>query len=113
MSAAASLLVRSFASLEEASAALDALVAAGLPRERLQISVREDEAGPVAGSFLVGARPEAPYDENFRHPSYRGVYLLTAEGLDAAQRSQADALLARFDSVPVAEVAAAALAHRS
>jgi hypothetical protein len=114
--------LHSFSSLDAANAAVDALVAAGLPRAAMQVTVLQDEAGPVQGNFLIGngqtthGRPpdanrtglEAPYDENFRQPAYRGGFLLALEGLDEAQRLRAQATLARFDAVAVEDVAAAA-----
>jgi hypothetical protein len=110
--------VRSFSTLEEASAAQDALAAAGIPRELASLSVRTDEAGPVEGNFLIGngetthgGPPDAvrtglevPYDENFREPAYRGAYLLTLQ-LGPTQRSVAEGVLARFDAVSASELA--------
>jgi hypothetical protein len=112
----------SFSSMEDASAAVEALVAAGLPRESLELRVLEDEAGPVAGNFLVGngrasggrsgadvrAGPEGAYDENFRTPVHRGTHLLVLSGLDDAQLARAGELLGRFDAVSPEQKAAAA-----
>jgi hypothetical protein len=116
--------VRSFSTLEAASAAMEALAAAGLPKDAVQLTVLEDEAGPAAGNFLVGngetthggapsavrAGRDVPYDENFRAPANRGGFLLTLHGLDAAQLARADATLSPFDCVAVEDVAAAAQA---
>jgi hypothetical protein len=115
-------LVHSFSSLDEATAAQDALAAAGIPRERMDLSVRQDEAGPVAGNFVIGngetthgrmpgavrTGPEVPYDENFREAAYRGGFLLVLRNLDGPQRSAAQVVLRGFDSVAASEVGQAA-----
>jgi hypothetical protein len=119
-------LVRSFSTLDEATAAVEALAAAGLARDAIQLIVREDEAGPVSGNFLIGngqtthgrapdavrTGREVPYDENFREPAYRGGFLVAVHGLDPAQAARARATLSRFDCVAVDETAAAAGAAR-
>jgi hypothetical protein len=112
-------LLRSFSTLDDAVAARDALAAAGIARELVELTVLQDEAGPVSGNFLIGngqtnhgGRPapvrsagEVPYDENFRETAYRGAYLLTLHRLGPTQRSVAESVLAGFDSVAVNEVA--------
>jgi hypothetical protein len=107
-------IIRSFSSFDEACAAREALVGAGVPREHAQVRVLDDEAGPVEGNFLVGngrtahggfraavmTEPEVSYDDNFRNVVRRGAYLLIVEG--AADRTDADAIgavLAGFDAV--------------
>jgi hypothetical protein len=111
-------LVLSFSTLDEATAAQDALAAAGVQRDAMDLSVREDEAGPASGNFLIGngqtehggapaavrTGPEVPYDENFRNPEYRGAYLLVVQ-VGAEQRERIESVLARFDSVAASEVA--------
>jgi len=47
-------LLRSFGTLDEMMAARQALLAAGLPADRIETRVIQDEAGPVEGNFLVG-----------------------------------------------------------
>ena len=120
-------LVRSFASLQEAEAAREALAAAGIARELMELTVLQDEAGPVEGNFVIGngetthgrapdavrTGPEVPYDENFREPAYRGNFLLILGGLDAAQRASADAVLDRFKGRAVTELAGAGQEQRS
>jgi hypothetical protein len=117
--------VQTFSSLQDAHAAVEALAAAGLPRDQLQLIVREEEAGPVAGNFLIGngetthgGRPgavrtgsEVPYEENFRDTSYRGAYLLVLARMDDHQMARAQAVLSRFDTVAVEEVAASGQAR--
>ena len=89
----------SFATLEQANAAVQALTEAGIARDALRIWPREDEAGPVSGNFAVGngartdsgfndpARPGygTTYDGNFDRPIARGTVLLLAAGLDEGQ----------------------------
>ena len=112
-------LVRSFSTLEDALAAQDALAAAGIARELLELRVLEDEAGPVCGNFLIGngrtnhggppgavrSGGEVPYRDNFRETAYRGAYLLTLHQLGPTQRSVAESVLAGFDTVAVSELA--------
>ncbi|GAB3669290.1 hypothetical protein [Ramlibacter alkalitolerans] len=114
-----SALVRSFSTLDDALAAQDALAAAGIARELLELTVLEDEAGPVASNFLIGngqthhggtpapvrSGGEVAYDANFRATEYHGAYLLTLHQLGPTQRSVAQSVLAGFDSVAVTELA--------
>lgn len=100
-------LIRSFGSLEAATAARQALLDAGVAPEQAELRVIEDEAGPVEGNFVIGngvtteGRPprgvlvggEVPYGPNFARTVARGVHLLLVHGLTAAQREQAEALL--------------------
>jgi hypothetical protein len=114
-------LVRSFSTLQDAVDAQDALAAAGIARELLELTVLEDEAGPASGNFLIGngctnhgsppgpvrSGGDVPYDENFRDTAYRGGFILTLHQLGPSQRALAESVLARFDSVAVNDVARA------
>jgi hypothetical protein len=95
--------LHSFSSFEDASAAFQALEAAGVSRIHMQLIVREDDAGPAAGNFLVG---NAEADENFRRPAYPGAYLLAIEGLEPGQLAAVQPVLERFGGVAVEQVAA-------
>jgi len=115
-------LLRSFGTLDEMMAARQALLAAGLPADRIETRVIQDEAGPVEGNFLVGngrtthggppgavlAGPEVPYEENFSRTVTRGGHLLLVHAVGAAQRDQAQQVLASHPGVDPAAAAAAA-----
>jgi len=104
--------VRAYSSLAEAAEAADALTAVGIPRERVQVRVAVDEAGPVEGNFVIGngqtthggppkavrTGGEVPYDENFRNTVRRGNYLLLLDQLDLEELAKAEALLDQIGS---------------
>lgn len=97
----------SFATLEQANAAVQALTDAGIAKDALRIWPREDEAGPVEGNFAVGngARTDSGFDDparpgygttyegNFDRPRDRGTVLLLALGLDDDQERMAREVL--------------------
>ncbi|HYF19623.1 MAG TPA: hypothetical protein VEA40_17285 [Ramlibacter sp.] len=109
-------LVRSFSTLEEASAAQSALLASGLAPGAAELRVIDDEAGPVEGNFVSGngrttdggpprgmrTGPQVPYEDNFQKTVRRGAFLLIV----SAQQDQVDAVRAvldRFEGVDVDE----------
>ena len=105
-------LLRSFDRLDDANAARDALVAAGISPSAVQIRAMEDEGGPSKGSFAVGngvtedssrAKIEsvAPgadslYEANFGDAGRSAGNLLIVMAADEAQRREATAVLDRF-----------------
>jgi hypothetical protein len=113
-------MLRTFDSLEEASAALDALHAAGLPHGMAQVRVLQDEAGPGSGNFVIGngqtthgGAPgavrtglEVPYDENFREPAWRAGHLLMVAPENDAQARIAREVLDRLGGLAVESAAA-------
>jgi hypothetical protein len=115
-------LLRTFGTLDEATAARNALAEAGLPPDTLEVRVIEDEAGPVEGNFLIGngrsleGRPstgvlaggEVPYGPNFSHTVARGGHLLMVKVRDQAQRELAHRVLQRLQAVDPAAAASAA-----
>jgi hypothetical protein len=115
-------LLRSFSTLDEMMAARQALLDAGVPAERIETRVIEDEAGPVEGNFLVGngrtthggppdgvlAGPEVPYEPNFSRIVTRGGHLLLVHAIGAAQREQAMEVLGNHPGVDPAAAAVAA-----
>lgn len=115
-------LIRSFSSLEEASAARDAVVARGIDRDAVELRVLEDEAGPVEGNFLVGngrtldggrpgavkGGPDIPYEDNFRDVVRRGSCLLVVNVLNDSSRQAATAALEPFEGTTPADPAAGA-----
>ena len=109
-------LLRSFDRFEDAVAAREALLAAGVAPAAVQVQPMEDEAGPAQGNFLVGngrlrddstpnpsAASQLPYEPNFAHPVFRATNLLLLQPADDAQRAQAAAILDRFGGVGPAE----------
>ena len=116
-------LVRSFASLDEATHARQALVDEGIDPDRMEVRVIQDEAGPVEGNFVAGngrtahggepgavlAGPEIPYEENFKRTVTRGVHLLMVDVRDADSRARAQGVLEQSGGVdPQAAAASAA-----
>ena len=107
-------MIRSFSSLDDASAARAAVVAAGIDADAIELRVLEDEAGPVEGNFWVGngrtlhggapaavkTGPEVPYDDNFKEAPHRGSYLLIIGGVvGPAAQEAVRAALEPFDTV--------------
>jgi hypothetical protein len=94
-------LLRIFDALDAAERARDVLLAAGFAPEAVQLQVRDDEAGPVAGNFTVGnnsVQGEKPdnhiYADNYKATSRVGDCMLIVHAPGAAQAARADALLA-------------------
>ena len=110
-------LIRSFSSLEEATAAQAALLADGVDAQAVELRVIDDEAGPVEGNFVIGngrtahggppggirTGPQVPYEENFQDSVHRGGFLLIVS-VAQEQRSAVQDLLERFDAVDVGRV---------
>jgi hypothetical protein len=108
-------LLRSFERFEDAGAARDALLTAGLAAGAVQLRVSDDEAGPVEGNFLVGngrtehGRPpggvlagaEVPYQENFRKVVPRGVHLLSVQLDDEGRQAEVEAILDMYGGFDV------------
>ena len=93
-------LIRVFDVFAQAEQARDALLAEGFTGETVQLSVREDEAGPVEGNFTVGNEPTESehhtYDRNYAGATQRGHCMITVAAGDASQAAQAGAILERF-----------------
>lgn len=103
-------LIHSFESFDDADAAREQLVSAGLPTASLELRVIADEAGPVEGNFIAGngrfdrndptriteqrEDDAPPYAANFGTAVERGLYLLIVDTDDGSQRQQATSLLA-------------------
>ena len=102
-------LIYSFPRLEDAVAARNSLLSAGVDPVEMEIRVIADEAGPVEGNFLVGngrdARddtaetgnqggPDAPpYAANFTDVGTRGLHLLVVGPEDQQVLDRAAAVL--------------------
>jgi hypothetical protein len=102
-------LVRSYASLDEATQTRQALLSEGIDPDLVDLQVIQDEAGPVEGNFVAGngrtahggepgavvAGPEIPYEENFERTVTRGVHLLMVAVRDPVMRERAQGVLDR------------------
>ncbi|MFL6674390.1 MAG: hypothetical protein ACJ8LG_13990 [Massilia sp.] len=103
-------IVRLCSSLEAAERAREELLAAGFPRDRVELQVRDDEAGPPQANFTVGDDPSvtgtSDYKGTFkprgRDPS-RCIVVVSAPDADWAAR--ASAILDRADPAGVGGVA--------
>jgi hypothetical protein len=112
-------LLRTFGTLDEATAARNALAEAGLAPDSLEVRVIEDEAGPVEGNFLIGngrsmeggassgvlAGGEVPYGANFSKTVTRGGHLLIVTAREPAQRELAHRVLQSLQGVDPAAAA--------
>ena len=93
-------LIRVFDVFTEAEQARKALLAEGFDGDAVQLSVREDEAGPVEGNFTVGNEPTESdrhtYDRNYAGATQRGHCMITVAAGDPSQAAKAGEILARF-----------------
>lgn len=93
-------MIRVFDAYTQAEQARNALLAEGFTGERVQLVVRDDEAGPVEGNFTVGNEPiesqHHTYDRNYALPTQRGHCMLTVEESNPSLVALAEAILARF-----------------
>jgi hypothetical protein len=117
------IVIRSFDSLEAAAAAVNELVKGGFEHGALELRVLETEAGPAEGNFLIGngrtthggkpgavlAGPDAPYEENFKHPVSRSTQLVIVDAHSQAQHRRATEILDQAGGRAVQDIADAAL----
>jgi hypothetical protein len=104
-------IVRTFRVFAAAERARDELLAAGFPRESVELSVLDDEAGPGQGNFTVGDDPKVKggedYSRTFAHdpgaPHDHCTISVTAT--DRAQLEQAELILARYGATDIDAVA--------
>ena len=111
-------LPRIFEHLSQAEQAREALAAAGFPRERIQLTSRHDEAGPVEGNFVVGntkqdtvehtefsrtlgGEGDNTYRHNFEHAVDRGLYMLVVDVEDDPQGARAAEIMQRYGATDV------------
>ena len=60
-------IVRTFRDFAVAESARDELLAAGFPRDSVELSAPDDEAGPEKGNFTVGDDPRVKGRHDYRH----------------------------------------------
>jgi hypothetical protein len=109
-------MVRTFDRIEDAEAARRALLDAGFAPERIELSSRDDEAGPQEGNFVAGngrvdaGRPgefpvahsvEDAYDSNYQPVEWHSAQLLVVMVVDADERRRAESTLAPWHPVDV------------
>lgn len=120
-------LIYSYTQLDDAVAARNTLLSAGVDPVEMEIRVIADEAGPVEGNFLVGngrdARddtaetgnqdgPDAPpYASNFADVGTKGLHLLVVGPEDPALRDRAAALLKDSGGIDAAAAGDRAAGH--
>lgn len=92
--------MRIFDVFEGAQGAREALLAEGFGADEIQVSVANDEAGPVEGNFTVGNMPvqsdSHTYDRNYAKPNQTAQCIVTVAAADAQAAARADAVMARF-----------------
>jgi hypothetical protein len=116
-------LVRIYDELGSAENARNDLLRAGFDASRMQLSARDDEAGPVQGNFYVGdaAAPDQEvktgqgiggflksligsdrdeYDSSFRNVVQRATYMLTIQAANEDEVTTACEITARHGALP-------------
>lgn len=92
-------IVRIFDGFEAAQQAREALLAEGFAADDVNVSVANDEAGPVEGNFTVGNSPvedlSHTYDRNYAKPIQTAHCIMTVTAPDAALAVRAAAILAQ------------------
>lgn len=102
-------LVRIYEDPQAAEQARQALVNAGFTPGQVQLWMQGDEAGALAGNFLVGnpktgAAADGGYSANFEKVLHPQTCVLTVHA-DAAGQPQASALLSAFGGLEVDDLA--------
>jgi hypothetical protein len=104
-------LVKIYDDFSAAQNARDQLLASGFPPSSVQLSARDDEAGPVEGNFTVGnGRDQGgqtsgwfgpkdgssdPYTRDFANVVQRGIYMLTVDASDDDESARANDIMNR------------------
>lgn len=113
------MLLRTYAEFAGAQEARRALLAAGFAPDCVSFTAKEDEAGPVAGNFMIDREqhPESlrktpsfmeGYDpnevQNTRPVDWGSSYMLMVETRDPAQLQLATEITERFGGVDIEQV---------
>ncbi len=102
-------LVRVYERLDEAERARDALLAAGVPASRVQLTTNEDEADLAEGNAVAsdggtgGSVAGVSDDRDFAEVVRRGVFVLAIEAHDPQEQARAAQVLQRFGGIEVDE----------
>jgi hypothetical protein len=100
-------IVRTFRVFAAAEHAREELLAAGFERSVVELSVRDDEAGPEQGNFTVGDDPKVKggedYSRTFAHDpaASHDHCTMTVGAADRAQLEQADIIMARHGATDI------------
>jgi hypothetical protein len=93
-------LIYVFDDLSTADRAREELLSCGFDRTGVELTVREDEAGPVQGNFTVGDPPSVTggtdYKDTYANPTQRGTCMLMITPVDPTQTEYALKLMARY-----------------
>ena len=110
------MLLRTYAEFAGAQEARRALLAAGFEPDCISFTAKEDEAGPVAGNFMIDREQHSEslrktpnfmqgYDpnevQNTRPVDWGSSYMLMVEARDAAQLQLAAEITERFGGVDI------------
>jgi hypothetical protein len=106
-------LIRVYSDMASAEQARRHLLASGFPADSIELTARDDEAGPVQGNFAVGnsggrdAFDTASgfnndiYRDDYATPVQRGNFVLMVDAGDEPARQQACDIMDRFGAVDV------------
>jgi hypothetical protein len=100
-------IVRTFRVFAAAERARDELLAAGFPRDAVELSVTDDEAGPEQGNFTVGDNPKVKggedYSRTFAHDpaASHDHCIITVVAADRAQLERAEMILAQHGATDI------------
>ncbi len=113
------MLLRTYAQFSGAQEARRALLAAGFAPDCVSFTAKEDEASPVAGSFMIDREQHSQslrkkpnfmrgYDpnevQNTRPVDWGSSYMLMVEAQDPAQLQLATEITERFGGVDIEQV---------
>ncbi len=113
------MLMRTFSNFDRAQEARQALLAAGFTADRISFTAGEDEAGPVAGNFMIDreqdpeSRRNAPNFSEGHDPNevqdttpadWGRSYMLMVDADDAAESRMAIDIAERFGGMDVNRV---------
>ena len=115
------MLLRTFADFGRAQEARKALLSAGFDPDQISFTAKEDEAGPVAGNFMIdreqhaNSQRKAPdladgYDPNdvqdTKPADWGASYMLMIDAQDQEQLQRATEIAERFGGVDIEKIIA-------
>ena len=115
------MVLRTYSKFTDAQEARNALLAAGFAPEAISLTAKEDEAGPVAGNFMIDREQHSDnkrhtpdrqrgYDPNevpdTRPADWGSSYMLMIDAQDNDQLSVATEIAERFGGLDVEQVIA-------
>lgn len=120
----ANTLMKAYDELANAESARNALLGSGFDSDHVQLTAREDEAGPAEGSFVLEYKDKTPAEGHDRSVfdamfggrddpnegrghspvAWRASYVLTVHAEDDAQLARASEIADRFGGIDVGEI---------